>query len=82
MTQYYAAIIRATRSSANAIAAMSRINRQIADASRAGRDYTALSKAYTNAYARYARAQVILDSHPLSSADIAARQADYPKARD
>lgn len=81
MSNYYAAIIRATRSSANAIAAMNRINRQIRDASIAGRDYTALSKAYTNAYGRYIRAQDILRSHPLSAADIAARQRDYPRAR-
>lgn len=82
MSNYYAAIIRATRASASAIAAMNRINRQIRDASVAGRDYTALSKAYTNAYVRYNKAQDILRSHPLSAADIAARQASYPKARN
>lgn len=81
-TNYYAAIIRATRSSANALAAMSRINRQIADAKRNGHDITKFKRAYTNAHTRYLRAQDILHSRPLPADDIAARQADYPKARD
>lgn len=84
MTQYYAAIIRATRDSARAVRRMQVTYRMIRDAVTA-HDHTAHERAlqaHERAHRAYARAQEILASHPLSAADIAARQASYPKPRD
>lgn len=81
-SDYYRAILLATRDSARAIQAIARLSRQVRDAERDGRACAAEYRALARARARYARAQQTLAQRPLCAADIAARQADYPRARE
>ena len=68
-----AAIVRATRASANALAAMAREKRAMVECSRLGVSYLPHVKAYNRAEARYNRAQDILRANPLPSDDVSMR---------
>lgn len=81
-SNYYRAILLATRDSARAIQAIARLSRQVRDAEREGRACAAEYRALAHSKARYARAQEVLASHPLSADDVAARQASYPAPHD
>lgn len=65
-----AAIVRATRASANAIRAMRIANQSIEQCSRSGMSYARYVKAYRRAWARYEDAQAILRANPLPGDDV------------